>query len=104
MFKNYFKTAWRNLVRQKSNSVINITGLVVGLAAFLLIFLVIQYEQSFDNFHPAADHIIRLRLDFHDQGKLTMQSATVYPGIAPMMKKEFVKMTKKKIKPIHLFI
>ncbi|MGN6400818.1 MAG: ABC transporter permease, partial [Flavisolibacter sp.] len=60
MFKNYFKTAWRNLVRQKSNSFINITGLVVGLAAFLLIFLVIQYEQSFDNFHPDKNNIFRV--------------------------------------------
>jgi len=60
MFKNYFKTAWRNLLRQKSNSFINITGLVVGLAAFLLIFLVIQYEQSFDNFHPDKNNIFRV--------------------------------------------
>ncbi|MGN6266167.1 MAG: ABC transporter permease [Ginsengibacter sp.] len=60
MFKNYFKTAWRNLLRQKSNSFINITGLVVGLAAFLLIFIVIQYEQSFDNFHPDKNNIFRV--------------------------------------------
>jgi hypothetical protein len=40
MFKNYFKTAWRNLVRHKSNAFINIAGLIVGFAAFLL------YSQS----------------------------------------------------------
>jgi ABC-type antimicrobial peptide transport system permease subunit len=60
MFKNYFKTAFRNLSRHKSNSIINIAGLVVGFAAFLLIFLVIQYEQSFDNFHAKKKNIYRV--------------------------------------------
>src|SRR6476660_4046751 len=57
MFKNYFKTALRNLSRHKSNSIINIAGLIVGFAAFLLIFLVIHYEQSFDNFHSKGNGI-----------------------------------------------
>ncbi len=60
MLKNYFKTALRNLLRHKSNSAINIAGLVVGFATFLLIFLVIQYEQSFDTFHPDKNHIYRV--------------------------------------------
>jgi putative ABC transport system permease protein len=60
MFKNYFKTALRNLARHKSNSFINIAGLVVGFAAFLLIFLVIQYEQSFDDFHANKNNIYRV--------------------------------------------
>ena len=60
MFKNYFKTAFRNLMRHKSNSIINIAGLMVGFAAFLLIFLVIQYEQSFDDFHAKGNNIYRV--------------------------------------------
>lgn len=60
MFKNYFKTALKNITRHKSNSFLNITGLVVGFAAFLLIFLVIQYEKSFDDFHPNKSHIYRV--------------------------------------------
>src|SRR5919197_411027 len=60
MFKNYFKTALRNLARHKTNSFINIAGLMVGFAAFLLIFLVIQYEQSFDNFHKNGNNIYRV--------------------------------------------
>ncbi len=60
MLKNYFKTALRNLRRHKSNSFINIAGLVVGFAAFLLIFLVIQYEESFDDFHTNKDQIYRV--------------------------------------------
>src|SRR5438552_8308162 len=60
MFKNYFKTALRNLSRHKSNSIINIASLVVGFAAFLLIFLVIRYEKSFDNFHKNKRNIYRV--------------------------------------------
>ncbi len=60
MFKNYFKTAFRNLLRYKSNSFINIAGLTVGFAAFLLIFLVIQYEQSFDDFHANKNNLYRV--------------------------------------------
>jgi len=60
MFRNYLKTALRNLSRHKSHSIINIAGLTVGFAAFLLIFLVIQYEQSFEDFHPKKNNIYRL--------------------------------------------
>ncbi len=60
MFKNYFKTAIRNLRAHKGNSFINIAGLVVGFAAFLLIFLVIRYENSFDEFHKNKDQIYRV--------------------------------------------
>ncbi|MEN0053238.1 MAG: ABC transporter permease [Mucilaginibacter sp.] len=60
MLKNYFKTALRNFYRHKSNAAINIAGLAVGFAAFLLIFLVVQYEQSFDQFHAKKDRIYRV--------------------------------------------
>src|SRR5476651_974898 len=60
MLKNYFKTAIRNISRHKSNAIINIAGLTVGFAAFLLLFLVVQYEQSFDDFHPKKDQIYRV--------------------------------------------
>lgn len=51
MFKNYFKTAWRNLISQKAHSFINIAGLSVGIACSLLIFLWAQNELSVDAFH-----------------------------------------------------
>jgi len=60
MFSNYFKTALRNLVRNKIYAAINITGLAVGIAACLLIFLVVQFELSFDNFHKNRDRIYRV--------------------------------------------
>lgn len=60
MLENYFKTAVRNFLRHRSNSVINIAGLMVGFAAFFLIFLVIKYEESFDNFHHDTNNIYRI--------------------------------------------
>jgi len=60
MFRTYLRTAIRNLARHKTNSIINIAGLIVGFTAFLLIFLVIRYEKSFDNFHPNKDNIYRV--------------------------------------------
>ncbi len=60
MFKNYLKTAVRNLLRNKVHTIINITGLLVGFSAFLLIFLVISYESSFDNFHTNKNNIYRV--------------------------------------------
>ncbi len=60
MIKNYFKIAWQNLSRNKSFTFINITGLAVGIAACLLIFLVIHFETSFDNFHKKKNSIYRV--------------------------------------------
>ena len=60
MIKNYFKIAWRNLMRNKIFSFINIFGLVVGLTTFLLISLYIFDELTFDSFHTHADNIYRV--------------------------------------------
>jgi predicted permease len=60
MLKNYFKTAWQNLRSHKAYAAINTIGLAVGIAACLLIFLLIQYETSFDNFHRNKERIYRV--------------------------------------------
>ncbi|HEY2726886.1 MAG TPA: ABC transporter permease, partial [Parafilimonas sp.] len=60
MFKNYFKTAFRNLLRNKNYALINIAGLSVGIAACLIIFLLVQFETSFDNFHNNKNQIYRV--------------------------------------------
>ena len=61
MFKNYFTVAWRNLLRNKGLSFINIFGLAIGMAFAMLIGLWIQYETSFDKFHKNADRIAVVR-------------------------------------------
>jgi len=60
MFRNYLKIAWRSLLRNKSYTIINLTGLSIGIAACLLIFLVVRYETSFDTFHTKKDQIYRV--------------------------------------------
>jgi ABC-type antimicrobial peptide transport system permease subunit len=60
MFKNYFKTAWRNITRNKAFSVINILGLVLGLTCSLLIFLWIKDEFSVDAFHKNGKELYQV--------------------------------------------
>ena len=65
MFNNYVKTAWRNIVRHKGYSFINIFGLATGMAACLLILLWVLDELSFDGFHKNKDSIYRVLQDVH---------------------------------------
>jgi len=60
MFKNYFKIAWRNLRSNKLYSAINIFGLAIGISASLVIFLIVQYDFSFDKFENGRDRIYRV--------------------------------------------
>ena len=62
MFKNYFKTAVRNFNRNKGFSILNITGLTVGMTCSLIIFLWLYDEWSYDRFHENADNIYRIIL------------------------------------------
>lgn len=60
MLKNYFKIAWRNLVRHKAFAGINIIGLVLGLAAFWMIALYVANELSYDRYHANTERIYRV--------------------------------------------
>lgn len=60
MLKNYIKIAFRNLLRHKAYSFINVTGLAIGMACSILIMLWVQDELSYDRFHPNADNIYRI--------------------------------------------
>jgi putative ABC transport system permease protein len=88
MIKNYIKIAWRNLIRDKSFSILNITGLAVGMASAILIFLWIQNEVSHDRFHENGKRIyLMFNRDKYD-GELKVWSNT--PKImAPTIKKSF---------------
>jgi putative ABC transport system permease protein len=66
MFKNYFKIARRNLLRNKSYAAINITGLAVGIAVCMVIFIIIQFQTSFDTFHSKKDRIYRVLTEYHN--------------------------------------
>jgi putative ABC transport system permease protein len=60
MFKNYIKTALRSFKKNKTITAINIIGLAVGISASIVIFLIVQYDHSFDKWEPQANNIFRL--------------------------------------------
>ena len=66
MLRNYIKIAWRNIVRQKAYSILNISGLSIGMACSILILLWVQNELSYDRFHAHADRIFRLTVNAGD--------------------------------------
>ncbi|MBX2950932.1 MAG: ABC transporter permease [Leadbetterella sp.] len=82
MIRNYFKTAWRNLLRNKSFALINILGLASGLTCCLLLTLYLQHELSYDRFHTKGDRIVRVIMEYKigDSGnKGNFTSTKVFP-------------------------
>lgn len=69
MLKNYFITAWRNMLRNKANSFINLSGLTIGIACALFIAIFIQNEWSYDKFHKNADRIFQVILNGNINGQ-----------------------------------
>jgi putative ABC transport system permease protein len=88
MLKNYFLVAWRNLVRNKTFSVINIGGLAIGLAACWLIMLYVSNELSYDRYHNNANRIYRIaqHADWSGGG---FNLAVTSPPFAPAFKTSF---------------
>ncbi len=76
MIKNFFKIAWRNLLRNKGFSAINISGLAIGMAAAILITLWIQNELSYDQFHEKRDRIYEAWNRTEFSGKLQCWNTT----------------------------
>ena len=68
MIKNYFKIAWRNLKRNQSYTLINVLGLSLGMACGILIFTLVKYHLSFDDFHRDKNRIYRIVTEFHEDG------------------------------------
>jgi len=85
MFHNYFKTAFCNLQKNKLYSFINITGLSIGIAGCMLIFLYIQYELSYDEYNKNAGQIYRLTEILH-LPKEDNARAVSSPPMAPFLK------------------
>jgi len=88
MFRSYLIVAWRNALRNKVFSFINIIGLAVGMAVVLMIYQYIQAERSYDLFHENASRLYRVPIQY--SGTLAAgPSATSHPSIGPAMKAEF---------------
>ena len=82
MFKNYFKTAWRSLVKNKTSSIINISGLAVGLATSIIIMLIVVNEFSYDKYNKNMDNIYLLMKNQKQVDGITTGDATAGPMAA----------------------
>jgi len=83
MLRNYFKTSIRNLLRNKNYAFINIAGLATGIAVCMMIFVIIQYQTSFENFHPKKDRVYRVLSELHHQDNATVTYARNVPYLFP---------------------
>src|ERR1700733_7607111 len=88
MIKNFIKIAIRNLWRNKSFSAINISGLAIGMAAAMLIFLWVQNEISYDRFYKKTDRIYLTYSRDKDNGKLDLWNRTA-ALMAPALKQNY---------------
>ena len=83
MFKNYFKTAFRSLIRNRNYTIINIAGLAAGIAVCMMIFIIIQFQTSFDNFHSKKDRIFRVLTEYHHADAATISFGKDVPFPMP---------------------
>ncbi|WP_300603389.1 ABC transporter permease [Niabella sp.] len=89
MIKNYIKTAWRGLIRNKAFSLINILGLAVGMTACFIIYIYVGFERSYDTFHIKADRIYKVVADVKTPTEtITTQGVTSAP-VSINLKRDF---------------
>ncbi len=79
MIRNFFVSAFRNFLRNKSFSLINIIGLAIGISASLVIFLIVQYDFSFEKFEPDANRIFRVGGEYTYEGGTGHNSGSPIP-------------------------
>lgn len=90
MIKNYLKTAWRNLVTNKTTSLISVAGLAVGICCFLLLTTYLINELRYDRFHTNADRINRLTFSYKSADDSEVKTAALTPTApVPVFKQEF---------------
>jgi putative ABC transport system permease protein len=84
MIKNYLKTAFRNLLREKGSTFINIAGLTLGITCSLVLFLMVKHLSSFDNYHAQKDRIYRVVTESDgNNGRFYT------PGVPPVLPEAF---------------
>jgi putative ABC transport system permease protein len=88
MIINYLKIAFRNLVKHKAFSLINISGLAIGMACCLLIVIFVQDELSYDRFHENADRIYRIASKENRRGVIA-DYPFVFSGIPPILQNDY---------------
>lgn len=87
MFQNYIKIAWRNILKHKVFSLINIAGLSIGIAACTIIFLYVQHENGFDMYNSKAERIVRISSNLKSPEN-DLKIATTSALVASTLKRE----------------
>jgi putative ABC transport system permease protein len=88
MYKNYFVIAWRNLLRNKGYSFINIGGLALAMACSTAIILYVENELNFDRFHHDSEQVYRVVKDFVNEDGTKIPDATTPPALARALREE----------------
>ena len=89
MIRNYLTTAWRNLWKNKTFSLINVAGLSIGMAACLLILQYVSFELSYDQFNRNVSDLYRVYNDRYQHGKLIQHGTITYSAIGKAMQDDF---------------
>ncbi len=89
MIRNYIKTAWRNLWKNKVFSLINILGLSLGMAACLLILQYVNFELSYDHFNKNASDIYRVVNDRYQNNKLIQHGTISYSAVGKALRDDY---------------
>lgn len=85
MFRNYFKVAVRSLLKNRIFSLINVTGLALGVAASLLILQYVNYELSYEDFNEKSSRVYRLKTNRYNQGSLSTEWASGVVSIGHLL-------------------
>tara|TARA_R110002050_G_scaffold56512_4_gene127215 strand:- start:32674 stop:35100 length:2427 start_codon:yes stop_codon:yes gene_type:complete len=89
MFKNHFKIAWRNLAKNKQQTIINIMGLTVGTVSCLIILLYVFAQTGYDQYHDNAASIYRVETIIERDGQESFDTAAASPPVAFAIKEDF---------------
>ena len=88
MFKNHLRVAYRNLLKNKVFSYINILGLAIGIAAFLFIVQYVRFERSYEDFHVNSENTLRLLAEFYNGSEYVMTDCETYAPLGPFLKEK----------------
>lgn len=89
MLLNYLTSVWRYIARNRSFTIINMLGLVIGMTAFILIVQYVSHELSYDRFWNGYSQIYRVQLDRYNKGERSTRWAAGAQGIGPDLKADF---------------
>lgn len=89
MLINFFKVAYRSLVKNKIFTLLNILGLAIGMAACFFIFQYVHFERCYESYNPNANNIYRVPLEYQESSGSDFIQATNYPPVGPALKANF---------------